>query len=176
MADFKPEFARTLRNEGGLRLETVAGDRGGQTFGGISRANWPTWSGWPKIDAGDRGSPELQGLVEAFYRNNFWTQVRGDDLADQRVAGSLYDFAVNAGASSAVKVAQAALGVPADGVLGPQTLAALNAARWDDFRLRFALAKVRRYAQICNADRTQERFLLGWLNRTLSDLERKEPA
>ena len=36
--------------------------------------------------------------------------------------------------------------------------------------LKYALAKVSRYAEICNRDRTQSNFLLGWINRTLKEL------
>jgi hypothetical protein len=32
------------------------------------------------------------------------------------------------------------------------------------------LAKMARYAEICNKNRTQVKFLLGWLNRTLKGL------
>ena len=32
------------------------------------------------------------------------------------------------------------------------------------------LTKVSRYAEICNRDRTQSKFLLGWINRTLKEL------
>ena len=38
------------------------------------------------------------------------------------------------------------------------------------FALKYALAKVSRYAEICNRDRTQSKFLLGWINRTLKEL------
>jgi hypothetical protein len=33
--------------------------------------------------------------------------------------------------------------------------------------MKFAIAKVARYASICNNDRSQNKFLLGWINRTL---------
>lgn len=59
---------------------------------------------------------------------------------------------------------------PEDGGIGPKTLAALNGCEPELFALKYALAKVSRYAEICNRDRTQSKFLLGWINRTLKEL------
>jgi hypothetical protein len=39
------------------------------------------------------------------------------------------------------------------------------------FKKAYALAKITRYADICNKNRTQSKFLLGWINRTLSGLK-----
>ena len=38
------------------------------------------------------------------------------------------------------------------------------------FRALFALAKVTRYRDIVRRDRSQAKFLLGWINRTLEGL------
>jgi hypothetical protein len=62
------------------------------------------------------------------------------------------------------------VGVVPDGAIGPRTLAALNGCDPELFALKYALAKVSRYAEICNRDRTQSKFLLGWINRTLKEL------
>ena len=37
--------------------------------------------------------------------------------------------------------------------------------------LAYALAKITRYRDIVQRDRTQGKFLLGWLNRTLNGLK-----
>jgi len=39
------------------------------------------------------------------------------------------------------------------------------------FKEQYALAKIARYAEICNKNRTQSKFLLGWINRTLGSLK-----
>ena len=57
-----------------------------------------------------------------------------------------------------------------DGSIGHRTLAALNSYNPELFVCKYALAKVSRYAEICNRDRTQSKFLLGWINRTLKEL------
>lgn len=167
MAAFDVAFGLVIRNEGGYVLHSVTGDRGGMTFAGIARSFHPGWVGWDILDSAGADDARLPSLVASFYRDNFWMRVSGDDLADQLVANSVFDFAVNAGVRVAVRLAQAAVGVRVDGVLGPVSLAAINGVGADDFRTRFALAKVARYAAIVNRDRSQGKFLLGWINRTL---------
>lgn len=156
-----------IRNEGGYRLDTVPGDRGGQTYAGIARVFHPRWPGWAIIDRGDLQHPELTAMVRTFYRAQFWAPIQGDAIEKQAIAFSLFDFAVNAGVATAVKLAQMVVGVTPDGRLGPKTLAALNAQNAERFVLQYALAKITRYAQIVNRDRSQSKFLLGWINRTL---------
>jgi lysozyme family protein len=164
MADFRPAFERTLLAEGGYKLTNVAADRGGQTYAGISRKNWPNWSGWGAIDRGE--TPESE-TVRAFYLVNFWQVVRGDSITDQRIAEALYDYAVNAGPKVAIKIAQIVLSTTPDGVIGPRTLAALNAVDPQAFLPAYALAIVARYRDIVTRDRSQGKFLLGWINRAL---------
>lgn len=166
MADLATAFEKTLLAEGGYRLTDIKGDRGGMTFAGIARNAWPNWSGWALVDAG--GTPTAQ-QVRDFYATNFWHPSGADRLDDQRVAESLYDFAVNAGVATAVKLAQIVVGATPDGVIGPKTLAALNAFDADLFCARYALAKIARYAAIVTRDRGQVKFLLGWVNRTLKE-------
>lgn len=166
MADFNRAFARMIANEGGYRLTHVAGDRGGQTYAGIARTRWPDWAGWADIDAGETPATEL---VRAFYKENFWRPIHGEDIAAQGVAETVFDFAVNAGPATAVKLAQIVVGAQADGVVGPKTLSRLNVVDPALFRASYALAKLARYRDIVTRDRTQAKFLLGWLNRTLRE-------
>lgn len=166
MANFIPAYERTLINEGGYKLHNVKNDRGGLTYAGIARNRWPEWEGWNAIDA---GSTPASSLVRDFYRNNFWNAIRGDQITNQSVAENLYDFAVNAGAGTAIKIAQIVVGTTPDGKIGPKTLDALNSTDPKFFGAAFALGKLARYEAIVTKDRTQERFLLGWLRRTLKE-------
>lgn len=170
MADLVPAFERMIQNEGGFKLVNVQADRGGQTYAGIARNFHPSWPGWRHIDAGDLQNPSLSALVRDFYRTQFWEKMAGDRIASQIVAESLFDFAVNAGVATAAKLAQLVVGTLPDGQIGPATLGKLNAMEESQFVLKYALAKIARYAEICNKDRTQSKFLLGWINRTMKEL------
>lgn len=167
MADFAPAFEAMIRNEGGYVLHNVPGDRGGMTYAGIARNMNPQWPGWQLIDSGrDVPAP----FVRDFYKASYWDNVRGDDIQHQAIAEAVFDFHVNAGAV-ARKLAQLVVGQTPDGVIGDKTVAALNAADPQKFVLAYALAKIARYRDIVQADRSQIKFLLGWLNRTLAGVK-----
>lgn len=166
MADFLPPFEVMLINEGGMVLHTVKDDRGGQTFAGVARNSWPRWSGWAVVDAG--GVPHVD-FVRNFYRANFWDTMRLSEVHNQDIARTMFDFGVNAGTKVSVKLAQVVVGATPDGVIGPKTLAMLNEVNADLFMALFALAKLARYEQIVTRDRTQAKFLLGWVRRVLKE-------
>ena len=164
MADFAPSFEVMIRNEGGYVLHNVEGDRGGQTYAGIARNMHPQWPGWGPID---RQEAVPAQLVREFYRQQFWNPIKGDELTHQGIAQAIFDFHVNAGAV-AVKLAQLVVGSTPDGSIGPRTVAALNSIDPDKFVMAYALAKIARYRDIVQRDKTQIKFLLGWINRTLA--------
>lgn len=164
MADFLPAFEKMIRREGGYVLHTVAGDRGGQTYAGIARNAWPQWEAWRAIDDGETPPAEV---VRAFYQAQFWFAIHGDKITDQAIAETIFDFAVNGGVKTASILAQTIVGVTPDGKIGPKTLAAVNAQNPEKFVMAYALAKIARYAAIVRRDRSQQKFLLGWVNRAL---------
>lgn len=167
MADFNIAFDRTMLNEGGYKLTSIAADKGGQTYAGLSRVANPGWSGWIAIDRGDTPATEQ---VRAIYRANYWNPIKADEITKQSIANSLYDFAVNAGVRTAVKLAQVVVGVVPDGSIGPKTLASLNTVEEEFFKLAYAMAKVARYESIVSKDRSQDKFLLGWIRRVLKEV------
>lgn len=166
MADFLPAFESMIRNEGGYKLHIVAGDSGGMTYAGIARNFHPKWPGWAAIYRGEIPDTEL---VRDFYRVHFWSKIRGDEIGDQRIARSLFDFSVNAGPKTAIKLAQIVAGTTPDGALGPKSLEAINKLDGGAFIAAYALAKIARYRDIVTRDRTQIKFLVGWINRTLRE-------
>jgi len=170
MADFEPSFEKMIMNEGGYVLHTVPGDNGGQTYAGIARNFHQGWEGWEIIDRGDMDNDLLTEMVRIFYKENFWDRVKGDDIKQQGIAESIFDFAVNAGIKTASKLAQLVVGTTPDGKIGPKTLVQINASDEETFILKYALAKITRYTEIVKRNPTQKKFLLGWINRTLGAL------
>jgi lysozyme family protein len=169
MADFAPAFEKMLHDEGGMQLTNIPGDRGGMTYAGIARNANPDWAGWAFIDQKDFGGATQ--LVREFYKVNFWDRIRGDNLTNQAIAETILNFAVNTGVGVAAKLAQLIVGVTPDGAIGAKTVERLNICTAEKFLPAYALAKISRYAQICNKDRSQSKFLLGWINRTLAGLK-----
>ena len=167
MADFLQAIEPLIEAEGGYKLIKVKGDTGGQTYAGISRNNWPKWSGWSAIDG---GTYPTNSQVHDFYKANFWDKVTGDEIENQDIAFAIFSFAVNGGDATARKLAQVAAKVTPDGIFVKETLEAINGMEHELFDLRFYLTKTARYVGICNKNRSQDKFLKGWLNRCLTEV------
>ena len=175
MADFTPSFLHTINAEGGYVHDPD--DPGGETYKGIARSRNSGWSGWADIDRLKKqknfprnleADSDLQEKVKALYKSNYWDKVKGDEINDQDIAESIYDFAVNAGPRTSVKLAQIAVQTVADGVIGPKTLEQLNSIDKRTFLAVFALAKIQRYVEICEKRTTSRKYFFGWTRRTLS--------
>jgi len=171
MADFNAAFEKMITDEGGYVLHTIPGDTGGMTYAGIARNKNPNWGGWNLIDHNETNNALLTSFVRAFYKTEFWDRLRGDEITNQVVAESVFNFGVNTGMGVAVKLAQLIVGATPDGAVGNVTLQKFNKVEPEAFKKAYALAKITRYADICNKNRTQSKFLLGWINRTLSGLK-----
>ncbi len=174
MADFSSAFSATMKAEGGYVNDPK--DPGGETYKGVARKFNSKWDGWILVDLAKRehnfpanldGNVQLQEKIKTFYETNYWDKVRGDDLADQHVAESIFDFAVNAGSVTSAKLAQAAVNAEQDGVIGPATLQKINAEDPRTFLAIFALHKIKRYVRICDQRPDSKKFFYGWVKRTL---------
>jgi len=157
MASFDTAVAKTLIREGGARFTDNQDDRGGATKYGISQR------AYPNLDIASL----TEDQAKAIYKRDYWDRVCGDLLKSQSVAENVFDTAVNMGPTTATKLVQMILGVAIDGKFGPATLDAANRSDEKAFLSDFTLAKVARYAAICNKDNSQSKFLLGWINRSL---------
>lgn len=171
MSDFEISYNKTLVNEGGYLLHKVDGDSGGVTFAGITKKYYPKWEGWQELEKTNyKVNDNVIFLVKSFYREKYWDSIMGDDIKCQSCADTIFDHAVNSGVNTSVRLAQVVLGVNADGYFGRVTLKALNNFESDDFNLKLCIAKVIRYTKIVSKDRSQSKFLLGWINRSLRGL------
>ncbi|MBF0155454.1 MAG: hypothetical protein HQL64_17100 [Magnetococcales bacterium] len=109
MPDFSQAFQKTMDHEGGWC--NTPGDHGGETYREISRVYHPKWPGWPLIDRLKNASgvpvirgadlESLNGMVETFYRSEFWERCGCDRIGHQGVAEELFDSAVNVGVVAA---------------------------------------------------------------------------
>jgi lysozyme family protein len=140
MAIFSRAYSELKQDEGGY--VNISGDRGGETYGGISRKSWGKWPGWALIDAWKAVHGPIKrytilpihglaDMVEYFYYKEFWKRDRCGEIKSQAIANLLFNFSVLNG--SVVKPLQRALvamgyRVDVDGEIGPQTLTAVNRA------------------------------------------------
>ncbi|WP_449396494.1 glycoside hydrolase family 108 protein [Devosia riboflavina] len=124
---FQRCLTEVLRHEGGY--VDHPSDPGGATNMGITRktlARWRKISPWTDLPKSSVASLKRDEAA-LIYRANYWNPSRAGDMP-AGVDLALFDFAVNSGPDRAVRTLQAALGVAADGEVGPVTLAALRAA------------------------------------------------
>lgn len=152
----------TLQYEGGYVDHPE--DPGGATNMGITRATLARWRGGPVTKAAVRALEREEAA--AIYRRFYWNAVSGDALPSG-VDASVFDHAVHAGPSRAIRTLQKALGVRADGRIGPVTRAALVYA--DPVRTLLAVSRNRR-ASLARL-RTFPVFGRGW-NARLAALEK----
>ena len=98
--------------------------------------------------------------VAPMYRKKYWDAVKGDEMP----AGLdylMFDFAINAGPSRAIKTMQKAIGTNPDGAIGPKTMQALKDADQKDLAAKFSMEKELFYKSLP----TFATFGKGWMRR-----------
>lgn len=147
-------------------------DAGGVTNKGVTISTWRS-VGYDKDGDGDIDIDDLKLLTDADVRDrvlkpHYWDRWKADGIRSQSVANILVDWVWGSGAYG-IKIPQRLLGVAIDGIVGPRTVAAINAR--DPHRL-FEMIKEERRAyidRICINRPANRKFRRGWLNR-LEDL------
>lgn len=168
MASFDKAIEKTLKHEGGL--VDHPSDPGGLTNMGIT---WVTFKAWaPRL--GLPKTPEaLKSLSKSnaiyIYRQGYWNRLSGDDIKSQSVAEIYFDAYVNSG-NTAVMQMQTAVSniserIKIDGIPGPQTLGAINAADAETLFYKFKAVRERFYRNLAEIKPSMKVFLKGWLNR-----------
>ena len=155
-SNWKQAFEQMLASEGGY--VNHPSDPGGMTNLGVTKRVWEEWVGRESNEKEMRSlTPEM---VEPLYKRKFWDACKCDELPTG-VDYLVFDFAVNAGPGRSAKILQTAVGVPADGGIGPITLAAVKAQDPTVLIQKFSDAKEDFYRSL----NTFETFGKGWLNR-----------
>lgn len=186
MAKFEIAEKITGINEGGYADNPS--DRGGETFAGIARNFWAKWAGWKYIDryksdykkAKDSGKTKLslaawvnasakvatepvRDLIVLFYKENFWEINKLDQINDQQLANSIYDFGVNSGKGRAVQFLEQLFGVKKDGIMDPEVIRIANNSNPEETLKKYNAAREVAYRSWAVGDQAQ--FLKSWLSR-----------
>jgi lysozyme family protein len=158
MGEFDRALAKVLVHEGGY--VNHAEDPGGATNQGVTQR---VYDDYRKTFGNKPQSVKLLAPVErdSIYRIRYWALIKGDSLPPG-VSYVVFDGAVNSGVSQSVKWLQRALGVPSDGVIGPQTINAINAHENHDALVR-KICELR--MAFLKALKTFKTFGRGWTSR-----------
>lgn len=160
-SNFTTSLMITLFEEGGWADDPR--DSGGATMRGITQKTYASWLG-RAVTKGELQAIPQQHLT-AIYKGEYWNGC-GANMVPGGFDMMLFDFAVNAGPSAAVKTLQLLIGALPDGKFGPKTLATLQ----QQIVLKGAGPLIRRYSK-CRQEfyRKLKKFSVfgnNWVART----------
>ena len=178
-ADFEKYFPRLIRLEGILFTVTQY-DKGGATKFGVTLKRYKEYclarriqvvlcdkNLDNKVDEKDLQLTVLQD-IRPVYRECYWNYVQASDINNQCVAELFVDLIVNSGTgykNRHIKAFQHIVGVKADGIMGKNTLRAINKSPpmkvYDNlYQYRVHYYQTRSKLQV-------KVFGKGWLNRLI---------
>lgn len=174
-----------LEHEGGLSDDPA--DPGGVTRWGVS-LRWLIKAGQLDLDHdglmdgdvdgdGDIDADDIRAMprerAARLYRDHWWAKGGYDRIADAVVAVKTFDFAVNMGFGPAHRCLQRAARacrflIADDGVIGQQTLAAVNSVDGSVLAAALKSEAAGFYRGLVVARPGFAKFEAGWLNRAYS--------
>lgn len=147
--EFRYAVEEVLRSEGGYVHDPQ--DPGGETNYGISRRSYPN------VDIANLTRDE----AVAIYYRDFWLAAKCDQLPPS-LGVVVFDSAVNQGVGKAIRMLQEAIGVPVDGVIGPQTISRAKLAPKTAL-VDFTTHRILHYTGLSGF----ARFGKGWVSRAV---------
>lgn len=156
------EFARSLKyvlvHEGGYVNHPK--DPGGATNQGVTQRVYDDFR-----KAAKKALRSVKEMLaderDAIYRTRYWNLIKGDALPSG-ISYVVFDGAVNSGVGQSVKWLQRALKIPADGVIGPQTIQAIETHPNHD---AIVAEIIRLRERFLRALKTFKTFGKGWISR-----------
>jgi lysozyme family protein len=144
-------------------------DRGGPTKGGITLTALRHWRGSPVTSPKELQTLRKEEALALLLRR--YVQCNGiERLEAEPIFAHVVDNGVLSGPYRSVCDLQTALGVTVDGIIGPQTCAAVEAQR-DTVGRKLVEVRALRLVAFVQTHPQQLMFLKGWLRRVFSFLE-----
>ena len=175
MNTFDKAFQKTMQVEGGY--VNHPDDPGGATKFGITQET-AYRLGYRK----DISKLTLDKAKE-LYKNNYWNNLGYDEIDNEDIAIEMFDQAVNMGPANANKNLQKSynlLAVPLgknqiaeDGVIGPNTLAAVNSLSKQTALFNLLNGyQIMHYIKLAEAKNHYKTFLAGWINKRIEIIKK----
>lgn len=153
---FKEIYKHTLKWEGGDKLHNVAGDSGGWTKFGIAY-NYNKQHFKSLEEFKNMGYNKACEIAYEHYCKPLFLE-----LVNKESQAMLFDIAFNMGVKRAIILAQRALNLVDDGILGKNTKASLKTLN----KVKLNEQRVKYYNSIVKNNPSQNKFLKGWSNRS----------
>lgn len=166
MSSFETTFSRTIGHEG--KFQANPKDRGNWTGGkeGVGELKGTKWGlaamTYPNLDI---ASITLEQAKEIYY-NDWWLKLKMERWPNV-MKYQMFDAAFNHGTGRANQFLQFAARVKDDGVIGPNTIQAVNMTDPNDLVLRFLAKRLRYFTEV----KTWAEFSKGWSLRVAQCLE-----
>ena len=149
-----------LENEGSAPVNDPL-DAGGRSQFGISEKSNP--EAWVDNRVTEEEAREI-------YTRKYIKGPGFDQITDFHLRAQLVDFGVHSGPAVAIMKLQTIVGADIDGVLGPQTLAALQSMHPEAVSNELVKARIQMICRIIKRDPSQLKWLNGWVDRALEFL------
>ena len=176
MAQFHDALNFVLKNEGGIADDP--NDNGKTTNKGISLRFLRTLSEEKLRKYGIFETPTsdtVLGLSDdqiiKIYEGEFWDDAPFEKIQGQLLCNRVFDMCVNSGLGTGIKCLQLALKpllkdeIKVDGILGKETLNAVNSNPESWIITAFRNERAREYKEICESHPEKKRYLNDWLTR-----------
>lgn len=149
-----------IRREGGATVTNDPSDKGGRTQYGIAeRSNPQAWLDGKVTEAEAR----------AIYERKYIRPFRG--LEQHDAFPQMVDWAVTSGPVLVIQKIQSLVGAEVDGVVGPQTLAAIQSVDGRLLNNELVKERVLMIGRIIKRDVSQVKYINGWLSRAVSYIQ-----
>ncbi len=177
MADFEIAVDKTISNEGGDEYTETKEDKGGATKYGISLRFYKTIEGNESATNKDIMSLSMED-AKSIYKKYFWDPSKYGKIKSQTIAYKVFDMSVLIGAKKANKMLQESLNnivkgsnLVVDGIIGEKTLNLIN-EKCNGYELSLLDFLINLFVEyfksICEKDKSQLKFLSGWIARAKS--------
>jgi lysozyme family protein len=164
MAIWERCYTKTLKFEGGFQNnpKDIGNWTGGQI--GVGELKGTKYG----ISAKSYPNLDIENLTQdqaiAIYRRDYWDKLRLGEIDSNRIAWKIFDLSVNMGRRTATHILQKAVGVTVDGIIGHQTLEAVNKADVNLVMNEIVRLQQEHYEEIHDAD--NDEFFAGWMIRS----------
>ncbi len=158
-------LADILQREGWPEYTEHPKDRGGPTKGGITLATLSSWRRRPASKNDLKALTKNEALT--IYRRRYVETNGIQKIPDPELQAQVIDDSVMSGPFLAVKDLQRAVDTDVDGLIGPNTLDAIQATGYRESSNSLARVRSLRLAEFVKSHPDQMVFLIGWLRRTL---------
>lgn len=163
--NFDEAFKTTVGHEGGFTInKNDAGNwTGGKVGVGILKGTkyGIAANSYPNLDIKNLTLDQ----AKAIYKRDYWDKAKCD-LLPNGLRFHVFDACVNSGISRGIKTLQQAAGVKDDGLIGPNTLAAVSSKSEHEIFNIFYAKRISFYTSLSSFSN----FGKGWMNRVSNNL------